>query len=306
MDQADAKQTESVILEGRRKCSAKLKEASEIIDRLFSCGIKVLPVVPSSLSSSSSLPQSPTMSKKSSYLSRIQTLLDSRTPEEGTEYLKTTIVDLLHETEVLKLKLEQSQQEITTLKQEVHACKQKDGERIDALVKTLQMATCRGKENEGANYNYSNYNSNRQKEAQQQDEDQPHTLSREQAEALNGEQASLMTITALTRKIEQLSVKNSQLVHERQQITEKMEDLEAEGEAKDMKIKALETQFKSINRTRQKVVHKLGLSGTTDSFHRDDDTSSSEDASPRKKVSPLSLSSATPSFLRLASPRLSP
>ena len=197
-------------------------------------------------------------------MSSVQTILNSRSPEEGEEYLKTTVVDLLHEVEVLKLQLEESRQEVSSLKQEIEVSQKKDGERIDTLIKTLATAT---------------------KEDQQ-------VLSPEKAKEMNAEEACLMTIATLTRKVEELSAANSELVHEQNQLSENVEDLECESEAKDVKIKALETQFKSINRTRQKVVQKLGLSGN------DFSPEETDESSPTPKSSP--------GYLRMGSPRLSP
>ena len=253
--QASHTQAQATTME-RKSCSIKLREASEIIDRLFSCGVKVLPT--------HSEPPSPTIvSKKSSYMSRVESLLESQTPEEGAKYLKKTIVDLLHDVEVLKLKLEQSQQESISLKSEIDLSTKKHGERIDALVRTLNAAT--------------------------KGDQQSVFLSREKARALDGEEASLLTIRALTRKIEDLSVKSTQQEREKQQLVESVEDLQCESEAKDVKIRALEAQFKSINRTRQKVVHKLGLSGHD--YHEERE---------QKSLSPRT------NFLRLSLPQVSP
>jgi len=178
--------------------------------------------------SSSFLEPSPVVTKKLAYASQIQNLLDNKTEEEGREYLISTASDLLHEVEVLKLSLEEAKSENTALKEEITSSKEEDRKRVDTLVSALRNAT-----------NGSDV-----------------TLSTERAETLSAEQASTLTITTLARKIENLNIKNSQLAKANQDLSETIEDLQCEAEAKDVKIKALETQFKSINKTRQKVVNQ--------------------------------------------------
>ena len=178
---------------------------------------------------SSPFQESPTAIKKAGYMASIQNLLDSKSPEDGTRYLKTTVVDLLHEVEVLKVKLEESRMESTAFKEEIASSKNRDRQQIDSLVEALSKAS-RG-----------------EREAK---------MSREQAETLSAEQATAMTIATLTRKIEQQCAKNTELTERNRSLLEKIDDLECESSVKDVKIKALETQFKSINKTRQKVVNQ--------------------------------------------------
>lgn len=83
------------------------------------------------------------------------------------------------------------------------------------------------------------------------------TVTSAQLEALSSEEASNLTIATLTRKIEELSIKNSAVEEEKIELTDRVHDLEGQNEAILLKIGALELQFKAINKTRQKAVQRL-------------------------------------------------
>lgn len=77
------------------------------------------------------------------------------------------------------------------------------------------------------------------------------------AQVLSSEEATSLVIASLTDKISELSVQNSQLVERMETMQDIMEDFESENEACLHKMDALEMQFKSINKTRQRVVSRL-------------------------------------------------
>lgn len=214
---------------GTNHYTEKFHEASQMIMNQYTEKMQAASVLMDKMIESSPFQESPTAIKKAGYMASIQNLLDSKSPEDGTRYLKTTVVDLLHEVEVLKVKLEESRMESTAFKEEIASSKNRDRQQIDSLVEALSKAS-RG-----------------EREAK---------MSREQAETLSAEQATAMTIATLTRKIEQQCAKNTELTERNRSLLEKIDDLECESSVKDVKIKALETQFKSINKTRQKVVNQ--------------------------------------------------
>lgn len=99
----------------------------------------------------------------------------------------------------------------------------------------------------------------------QQEEDRPHVfnlaetkaMTSDDLEALSPQDVSALTIAALTRKIEELSVENTNLMEEKVELAERVQELQGENEANRIKIGALELQFKAINKTRQKAVQRL-------------------------------------------------
>jgi ribosomal protein L20A (L18A) len=74
---------------------------------------------------------------------------------------------------------------------------------------------------------------------------------------LSTEDATDLVIFELTKKIGKLNLENASLLERVNEMRETMDDLEGENESSLYKIEALEMQFKSINKTRQKVVSRL-------------------------------------------------
>ena len=255
---------------GTNHYTEKFHEASQMIMNQYTEKMQAASVLMDKMIESSPFQESPTAIKKAGYMASIQNLLDSKSPEDGTRYLKTTVVDLLHEVEVLKVKLEESRMESTAFKEEIASSKNRDRQQIDSLVEALSKAS-RG-----------------EREAK---------MSREQAETLSAEQATAMTIATLTRKIEQQCAKNTELTERNRSLLEKIDDLECESSVKDVKIKALETQFKSINKTRQKVVNQ--------SLQQLEAITTMKDINKENQSSSSPLSSTQSALLRLST-NLSP
>lgn len=147
---------------------------------------------------------------------------------ESIEFLHLLVEDLRHEVEVLRTQLDESELECALLKGELKSAKDGDRQRINQLVETLSKVS-----------------------------QSKVVMSNDEMETLSAEQASNLTIATLSRKVEELSIQNSTLVDEKIVLGERVQELEGENEAKQIKIGALELQFKAINKTRQKAVQRL-------------------------------------------------
>jgi dsDNA-binding SOS-regulon protein len=157
-------------------------------------------------------------------LSDVDELLLDKNEADAADYMRHMIADLLNEVEVLKIKLEESQQEVSALKQQRRAMQ-------------LEVSPRR---------KYS-MNSNSKKI----------TLSTEQANNISVHDATCLVVANLTKKVEDLNFRQDELMSERNSLVERVEDLTCQNSAYELKISALEHQFKSINKTRQKAVQRL-------------------------------------------------
>jgi chromosome segregation ATPase len=166
-------------------------------------------------------------------------ILHSKSQGDSVDFLHCLVEDLRHEVEFLRTQLDESDQECTMLKTELKNAEAEDRQRIDRLLQNLTQIT-------------------KTKVA----------YTQEQMEAFSPEEASNLTITTLTRKIEELSVKNTELSEEKIELAERVHDLESENEAKHIKIGALEIQFKAINKTRQRAVHRLTNKDPNEGSHQ--------------------------------------
>jgi chromosome segregation ATPase len=174
--------------------------------------------------------RSPDMSSSVGSVDRLDLveILHSKSQGDSIDFLHCLIEDLRHEVEFLRTQLDESDQECAMLKTEMKNAEVEDRQRIDRLVQSLTQIT-------------------KTKVA----------FTQEQMESFSPEEASNLTIATLTRNIEELSVKNTELSEEKIGLAERVHDLESENEAKHIKIGALEIQFKAINKTRQRAVHRL-------------------------------------------------
>lgn len=169
-------------------------------------------------------------------ISDLNDLLQVKSRSESIEFLHLLVEDMRHEVGVLRTQLEESEQECTKLKAEMKKEQEGDRQRLQLLVETLSHVS-----------------------------KSKATLTADQMEALSAEEASNLTIATLTRKVEELSIKNTELLEEKIVLSERVHELEGENEAKQIKIGALELQFKAINKTRQKAVQRLTSSDRVDS-----------------------------------------
>lgn len=172
------------------------------------------------------------------HLSDLDDILQAKNKEESLEFLHLLVDDLRHEVGVLRTQLDESEQECARLNSEIKLEQEGDRQRIQFLVETLsQVSPTEAKA----------------------------ALTSDQIQALSAEEASNLTIATLTRKVEELSIKNTNLVEEKVALAERVQELEGENEAKQLKIDALELQFKAINKTRQKAVQRLTSKDPADS-----------------------------------------
>lgn len=153
---------------------------------------------------------------------------NSKSQIESLEFLHLLVEDLRHEVEVLRTQREESEQECSILKAKLQNMLEGDKQQIKLLVETLSRVS-----------------------------HSKTIMTQEQMNALSAEEASNLTIATLSRKVEELSIKNTTLMEEKIFLAERVQELEGENEAKQIKIDALELQFKAINKTRQKVVGRL-------------------------------------------------
>lgn len=124
--------------------------------------------------------------------------------------------------------LEQKEQIVATLEQEKSVNAQDARSNLFSLMLALQKAT-----------------------------GDPVKVKLEAGQVLSSEEATSLVISSLTNKISELSEDKSSLVENMTTMHSKMQDLESENEACLHKIDALEMQFKTINKTRQRVVSRL-------------------------------------------------
>jgi hypothetical protein len=155
-------------------------------------------------------------------LSDVDELLHDKNAADAADYMRHMIADLLNEVEVLKIKLEDSQQEVASLKR---------------TMKQEVSPHCGRKIKMNANSKI--------------------TLSMEQAQNISVHDATCLVVTNLTKKVEELYYRQDELLSERNSMVERVEDLTCQNSAYEIKIAALELQFKAINKTRQKAVQRL-------------------------------------------------
>lgn len=172
------------------------------------------------------------------HLSDLDDILQSKSQGESIEFLHLLIDDLRNEVGVLRTQLDDSEQECARLNSQVKLEQEGDRQRIQLLVETLSQVS---------------------------PPEPKAALTSDEIDALSAEEASNLTIHTLTRKVEELSIKNTNLVEEKIALAERVQELEGENEAKQLKIDALELQFKAINKTRQRAVQRLTSKDRADS-----------------------------------------
>lgn len=160
-------------------------------------------------------------------LEDIDLILAGRSLEDGRILLQGMVADLLREIDLLKFRLGETSQSLQRVKEERDVVNHDYRDRLLALTLALSQHSNR----DGSH-----------------DDIVGDVQQRCQGGAiLTADEATTVTIQALTKKIESLEVKvgsqQEQLAHRREQI----EDLESDNAAKALKIAALERQFKTLN-----------------------------------------------------------
>jgi hypothetical protein len=153
-------------------------------------------------------------------------LIAGKTDKEACALLRRMVVDVMHEVDDYRSRLEVKEKQVMTLEEERFASNQESRDKLFSLMLALEKVTDARVELE------------------------PRTI-------LSNEEATDVVIFELTKKIGKLNVENTMLLDQSKVMRETMDDLEGENGSSLYKIEALEMQFKSINKTRQKVVSKL-------------------------------------------------
>jgi len=156
-----------------------------------------------------------------------QMLLLTESDGEAKEMLRTMVADLLREADSLKSRMDEAEEKLARLSEEKASIDKKDGERLQSILLALKGVT-----GEAAK-------------------------TQTEMGTINSDQATELVISTLTKKIEDLNIENTLLGEQNSDLYEQIQDLESENEASLHKIDALEIQFKSINKTRQKVVSRI-------------------------------------------------
>jgi hypothetical protein len=155
-------------------------------------------------------------------------LIAGKTDKEACDLLRRMVLDLMHEVDDYKGRYEEKEQRVTTLEEERFASNQEARDKLYSLMLALEKVTGVHVELGGP------------------------------IKILSTAEATDLVIFELTKKIEKLNEENARLLERVNEMRESMDDLEGENESSFYKIEALEMQFKSINKTRQKVVSRLG------------------------------------------------
>jgi hypothetical protein len=154
-------------------------------------------------------------------------LIAGKTDKEACSLLRRMVLDLMHEVDDYKGCYEESVKRVTTLEEERVASNQEARDKLYSLMLALEKVTGVHVELGGS------------------------------IKMLSTADATDLVIFELTKEIEKLNVENARLLERVNEMRESMDDLEGENESSLYKIEALEMQFKSINKTRQKVVSRL-------------------------------------------------
>jgi len=158
----------------------------------------------------------------------VDQVIANKSDTEACDLLRGMILNLSNEVDDCCGRLAQKESQVAVLEEENASNSQEARDKLFSLILALQKAT-------GDSIK----------------------VTLDAAQVLSSEEASSLVIASLTDKVSELSVQNSQLVERMETMQDIMEDFESENEACLHKMDALEMQFKSINKTRQRVVSRL-------------------------------------------------
>ncbi len=168
-------------------------------------------------------------------LKDIDAILESRSTEDGRLLLRGMVADLLKEVDLLRFKLDEVSQQLVTIKEERDVVNNDYNDRLQTLLVALQTTT--------------------------DSELQSLKAQCQNGTLLSPDQATQLTLMALTQTIEQQNTKLSSLETQLTQSRETAEDVESKYAAQTHKLCVLEQQFKDMNvqkrRDRKKVVTVL-------------------------------------------------
>ena len=161
-------------------------------------------------------------------LQDVESILDGRSLEDGHLLLRGMVADLLREVDLMRWRLDETSSSLQRIREERDVVNNDYRDCLLSLILALQQAVG--------------------------DDLAPNRSLLQSGQLLTADEATTMTITTLTGKIEKLNMETSEKEAELATARSRIEDLEAENAAKIDKIAALEKQFKSINKKRNKVV----------------------------------------------------
>jgi hypothetical protein len=123
---------------------------------------------------------------------------------------------------------------------------------------------------------------------------------------LTPDEATMLTIQSLTRKIERLNVETTDLTDQLARSRERNEDLESINAAQEYKIAALEKQFSSINQKRNKVVssHILQAQAATTATATSTSVTKSVSTTAKSTTHTKSSGSSSSSYKTFVPPKL--
>lgn len=171
-------------------------------------------------------------------LNDVDSILDGRSVEDGRLLLRGMVADLLREVDLLRWRLDETSANLQRVKEERDVVNNDYRDRLLSLMLALQNAV-------GEN---SNDGGGAAAPIQQRS-------LLQNGQLLTADEATTLTIRTLTNKIETLNLEASQTQQDLAAARERIEDLESENTTKTHKIAALEKQFLSINKKRNKVVN---------------------------------------------------
>jgi len=244
-------------------------------------------------STSPTSPNNNNMMDVNTVLNDVDLILEGRSVEDGMLLLRGMVADLLREVDLLRFRLDESQDNLRMVKEERDVVNNDYRDRLYSLVLALQNATTSSSTgDDDAPPPRNNITTTTQHDSVLQQRLQKGGL-------LTADEATRLTIATLTDKIVQLNNTIQQQTDALAQHRERMEDLVSENEAKTHKIAALEKQFQHINQKRHKVVRQLAASDNNNKASPSNNTvksplSNSYYKSPppsHKKSSPMTSSS---------------
>lgn len=171
-------------------------------------------------------------------------LIAGKTDTEARSLLRRMVLDLMNEVDHYRGRLQVKEKLVSRLEEERSIISQDSRDKLFSLMLSLQKLT-----------------------------GESVTVQLEPGKELSSEDATDLVVSELTKKINQLTVTNTNLVNTVNEMRGSMDDLECENEARLHKVDALEMQFKSINKTRQKVVSRLTDRSAKESMRQSDPSS---------------------------------
>jgi hypothetical protein len=189
----------------------------------------------------------------------VDQLLDGRNVHECKIVLRSMVLDLLLEVENLRIVAKTKQEKISALKQEKKVLQQDNKEQI----RQLYQAVVELNQKKFVPVNFDGDNDDSDPDSPKKSFDCINSTkskleeTRKKPKKVGIDDASLMVVEGLTNQLSEVQAYNRKLQKQLAITQDKYDDMASKYSAANYKVEALETQFKFINKTRQKVVNKL-------------------------------------------------